>query len=160
MQSITKYHRRIDDNPSHLIALLLQVTHYAEGRCHSKMQSPFRSLDAHGPCARMRSVRSGLKPSDTYNCAIYRFFCLQTTCRPVPSLLAKFHAIRKCHVHGLYLRMRLIQNGPRPSDTSKCAIYRFFCLQTTCRLTRSRLAKFQAILKCHVHGLYLRMHLI
>ena len=140
MQSITKYHRRIDDNPSHDIVLLLQVAHYAEGRCNSKMQSPFSSQDAHGPCARMHSVQSGLKPSNTYKGAIYRFFCLQTTCGAVSSLPAKFQAIRKCHVHGLYLRMRLIQSGPR--------------------LAPSVLAKFQAILKWHVHGLYLRMRLI
>ena len=32
MQSITEYHRRIDDNPGHKILLLLQVAQYTEGR--------------------------------------------------------------------------------------------------------------------------------
>ena len=55
MQSITKYHRRIDDNPSHDMVLLLQVAYYAESRCHSEMQSPLPRLDAYGPYLRMRA---------------------------------------------------------------------------------------------------------
>ena len=94
MQSITKYHRRIDDDPSNSISLPLQVAHYAEGRCHSLVQSPFPCLDAHGPCARMRWAQSGPKPFETFKFVIYR---LQATRRLAPSLLAKFQAILKCH---------------------------------------------------------------
>ena len=114
MQSITKYHRRIDDNPSHLIALLLQVTHYAEGRCHSKMQSPFPSLNALGPCARMRSAQSGPKPSDTFKFAIYR---LQTTHRLAPSLHEKFKSILKCHVVFPCRACAPPKSSPKPSNT-------------------------------------------
>ena len=87
----------------------------------------------------MRLTQSGPKPFDTFKCAIYCFFCLQTTRKLAPSLLAKFRAILKCHVHGPYLRMRLTQSGLKPSDTLKCAIYG---VQTTCRLAASLLTKF------------------
>ena len=70
----------------------------------------------------MRLTQSGPKPSDTFKCAIYRFFCLQTTCKLAPCLLAKFQAILKFHVHGPYLRMRLAQSGLKFFDTFKCAI--------------------------------------
>ena len=73
----------------------------------------------------MRLTQSGPKPCDTFKHAIYRFFCLQTTLRLSPSLPAKFQAILKCHAHGPYLRMRLIQSGPKPSVIFKFAIYRF-----------------------------------
>ena len=92
---------------------------------HSKMPRSFPSLDAQGPCLRMRRVQSGPKPSDTFKFAIFR---LRTTCRLAANLLAKFWAILKCHAQGACLRLRRVQSGPKPFDTFKFAICR---LQTT-----------------------------
>ena len=63
--------------------------------------------------------------------------------------MQKVDAILKCKVLSpdcmrtlLNLRICLAQSGPKPSDTFKCAIYRFFWLQTTRRSAPSLLAKF------------------
>ena len=108
MQITTKYYRRIDNDPSHNILILLQMAQYAKGRCHSKMQSSLPSLDAQGPCLGMRLAQSGPKPCDTFQFAIY---CLQTTSKVAPSALAKFWSIPKCHAQGTCLRMPWAQVG-------------------------------------------------
>ena len=62
MQSVTKYHRRKDENPGHNILWILQAVQYTEGLDHSEMESSFLRQDAQGPWARMREAQSGPKP--------------------------------------------------------------------------------------------------
>ena len=114
MQSVSKYHRRIDENPAHNILLIFKAAQYTEGLGHSEIPSSFPRLDAQDLWERMPAAQSGPKPCDTFMCAIYR---LQTTRRFAPSLPAKFSAILECPVVFPVCAWAPPRSAPKPSDT-------------------------------------------